>query len=153
MALKKSYSNFDDLLNGIIQNIEGIMRNDVAPAVESKLAQSASENVDQKYNRSGGITDPACIVSEVECDSHSVTLTVKDIAKPQKPILSKEGFDLQKDAAAGGTMFANWIENGLWMDIATYWRTGEKVKRPARKFIEPVQLEAIMITQAALKSL
>lgn len=153
MALKRVYSNFDDLLNGIIQNVESIMRDDVAPAVESKLAQSASENVAPKYNRSGGITDPACIVSEVERDSNSVTLIVKDIAKPQKPILSKEGFDLQKDAAMGGTMFANWIENGLWMDIATYWRTGEKVKRPKRQFISPVQLEAVIITKAALKSL
>lgn len=153
MALKSSYSNFDTLLNDLLQSVENIMRNDVAPAVETKLAQSAASNVKPINHRTGGIDDPSCVVSEITRTGNSVVLVVKDIAKPQKPILSKGGFDLQEDDAAGGTMFANWIENGLWMDIATYWETGEKAKRPKRKFIEPVQLEAVMITKAALKSL
>lgn len=151
MPLKESYTNFNQLLDDVTQSIEIILKNDVAPALETKLAQSAKANIHPKGNRVGSITDPSCIVSEVTKDTDSVTLIVKDIAKPQKPIMGD--FDESKNAAVGGTMFANWIENGLWMDITTYWVTGNKVKRPARKFIEPVQLEAAMITKAALKSL
>lgn len=151
MALNESYNDFDQLLEDALQSVESILKNDVAPALETKLAQSAKMNIHPRRNRDGSITDPSCIVSEITKGTDSVTLIVKDIAKPQKPIMGY--FDKSKDVAAGGTMFANWIENELWMDIATYWATGDKVKRPARKFIEPVQLEAAMITKAALKSL
>lgn len=54
-------------------------------------------------------------------------------------------------------MFANWIEHGLWMDIAEWNRMGRpkenKPKRPARPFISKVQVEAAMLVRTALHEL
>ena len=64
------------------------------------------------------------------------------------------GFNDEEDEAVGGTMFANWIEHGLWMDLEWYFRSeGAKMKRPKREFIKPVQLEAAMIVKTALHGL
>lgn len=63
-------------------------------------------------------------------------------------------FDERENAAVGGTMFANWIENGLWMDLSYYLRSGgQKEYRPARPFIAPTQVEAAMIVKTALHGL
>ena len=83
-------------------------------------------------------------------------MTVKDIARPQAS-WCKTPFREGDNAALEGTMFANWIEHGLWMDIAKWNQMGQpkenKPKRPARPFISKVQVEAAMIVKTALHGL
>lgn len=96
------------------------------------------------------------IVSSVTTDNNVVTMTIKDIARPQES-WCKTPFREGDNAALEGTMFANWIEHGLWMDIAEWNRMGRpnenKPKRPARPFISKVQVEAAMLVKTALHEL
>lgn len=185
--MKQSYTNFDDLLNDVADGVEQIMQ-DVAPQIETVLQASAKKNIQSQSARSAGIEDTNNIVSSVTRDGNTVTMIVKDIAKPQpsyflggkkldsqrvadtllyreyhfgnSPIVWNEYgeanilFDERENAAVGGTMFANWIENGLWMDLSYYLRSGgQKEYRPARPFIAPAQVEAAMIVKTALHGL
>lgn len=177
--MKQSYTNFDDLLSDVADGVERIVRDDVAPQLEQRLQESAKQNIHSKYGISG-ITDAKNIVSNVSRDGNVVSLIVKDIAKPEPSVfltgstdrsevqygIDKRnglnddpravniGFNDEEDEAVGGTMFANWIEHGLWMDLAYYFKNGKaKMKRPKREFIKPVQLEAAMIVKTALHGL
>lgn len=187
--MKQSYTNFDDLLKDVADGVEQIMQ-DVAPQIESVLQTSARRNIKSDSLRSNGIEDPKNIVSSVTRDGNTVTMIVKDIAKPQPSYFLGAGmknfsgervgdtltwrqyeygdlpvqvswngfsnllFDEQENDAVGGTMFANWIENGLWMDLYHYLRSGgQKRYRPARPFIAPAQVEAAMIVKTALHGL
>lgn len=177
--MKQSYTNFDDLLSDVADGVERIVRDDVAPQLEQRLQESAKQNIHPKY-RISGITDAKNIVSNVSRDGNVISLIVKDIAKPEPSVFLTHstdrseaqygidkrnglnddpravniGFNDEKDEAVGGTMFANWIEHGLWMDLKWYIRSeGAKMKRPKREFIKPVQLEAAMIVKTALHGL
>ena len=107
----------------------------------------------------GGIADSRNIVSNVSRDGDTVTMIVKDIAMPQRSYITGDwsNFDWGKNTAVGSTMFANWIEHGLWMDIAKWNQMGRpkdnKPKRPKREFVSPVQVEAAMIVKTALHGL
>ena len=182
--MKQSYTNFDDLLSDVADGVEQIMQ-DVAPQIETVLQASAKKNIQSQSARSAGIEDASNIVSSVTRDGNTVTMIVKDIAKPQpsyflggkkfdsqrvadtllyreyhfggSPIVWNEYgganilFDERENAAVGGTMFANWMENGLWMDLSYYLRSGgQKEYRPARPFIAPAQVEAAMVVMKAL---
>lgn len=177
--MKQSYTNFDDLLSDVVDGVERIVRDDVALQLEQRLQESAKQNIHPKYEISG-ITDAKNIVSNVSRDGNVVSLIVKDIAKPEPSVFITNSTDFSEafrgldkrnglnddpsavnimfnDAendAVGGTMFANWIEHGLWMDLAYYFKNGKaKMKRPKREFIKPVQLEAAMIVKTALHGL
>lgn len=95
----------------------------------------------------------------VSRDGDTVTMIVKDIAMPQRSYITGDwsNFDWGKNTAVGSTMFANWIEHGLWMDIAKWNQMGRpndnKPKRPKREFVSPVQVEAAMIVKTALHGL
>ena len=152
--LASSYTNFDDLLAGVANGVEKIVQ-DVAPQIEARLQASAVKNVHPKDGRENGITSAKNIVSSVTREDNVVTMVVKDIAKPQGP---KWGvFNEADNSVLGGTMFANWIEHGLWMDIAEWAKMGypkdDKPKRPKREFVSPVQVEAAMIVKTALHGL
>ena len=154
-GLASSYTNFDDLLAGVANGIEEVVRG-VAPQIETRLQVSAEQNIHPKDGRKNGITSAKNIVSSVTREDNVVTMVVKDIAKPQGP---KWGtFDEAQNDAFEGTMFANWIEHGLWMDIVTwasmgYLKDDDKPKRLARPFVEPVQVEAAMLVKTALHNL
>ena len=180
--MKQSYTNFDDLLNDVSDGIERIVRDDVAPQLEERLLASAKKNIHPQLGISG-ITDAKNIVSNVSRDGNVISLIVKDIAKPEASYITssmdwseanrgvdkRNGlvddptavnvlFNEAEDEAVGGTMFANWIEHGLWMDWAEWIRQGRpkgnnKPKRPKREFISPVQVEAAMIVKTALHGL
>lgn len=177
--MKQSYTNLDDLLSDVADGVERIVRDDVAPQLEQRLQESAKQNIHPKYGISG-ITDAKNIVSNVSRDGNVISLIVKDIAKPEPSVFLTHstdrsevqygidkrnglnddpravniGFNDEEDEAVGGTMFANWIEHGLWMDLEWYFRSeGAKMKRPKREFIKPVQLEAAMIVKTALHGL
>lgn len=157
--MDRFYTSFDSLLEGVASNVERVMQ-EVAPEIETKLQASAVKNVHPKNGaETGGIADAKNIRSSVLRDGNVVSLTVKDIAAPQASYFTDDWslWQSDKDAAVGGTMFANWIEHGLWMDIAEWNRMGrpknDKPKRPARKFVSPAQVEAAMIVKTALHGL
>ena len=153
--LVSSYTNFDDLLEAVANGTQEILE-EVAPQIETRLQASAEKNVHPKNGRANGITSANNIVSSVSRDGNVVTMVVKDIAKPAGPKYGE--FDETQNAALEGTMFANWIEHGLWMDLQAwramgYPKTKDKPKRPAREFVSPVQVEAAMIVKTALHGL
>lgn len=154
-SLASSYTNFDDLLAGVANGIEEVVRG-VAPQIETRLQVSAEQNVHPKDGRKNGIISAKNIVSSVTREDNVVTMVVKDIAKPQGPRWGV--FDEAQNDALEGTMFANWIEHGLWMDIVGWASMGhpkndDKPKRPARPFVAPVQVEAAMLVKTALHNL
>lgn len=156
-SLASSYTNFDDLLAGVVSGVQGVLE-EVAPQIETRLQASAAKNVNSQSGRSEGIASSSNIVSSVVTEGNVVMMTVKDIALPEKPWIGEwSAFDFGKNEATGGTMFANWIEHGLWMDIAEWNRMGHpkdsKPKRPKREFVSPVQVEAAMIVKTALHGL
>ena len=154
-SLASSYTNFDDLLAGVVSSVQDILEG-VAPEIETRLQANIVENVHSKSGRSDGIESKKNIVSSVTTDNNVVTMTVKDVARPQES-WCKTPFREGDNAALEGTMFANWIEHGLWMDIAEWNRMGRpkenKPKRSARPFISKVQVEAAMLVKTALHEL
>ena len=177
--MKQSYTNFDDLLSDVADGVERIVRDDVAPQLETRLLESAKKNIHPRFGISG-ITDAKNIVSNVSRDGNAISLIVKDIARPEvsyfysgnidssevkygldkrnglhnDPTAVNIDFNEAENEAVGGTMFANWIEHGLWMDLAYYFKNCKaKMKRPKREFIKPVQLETAMIVKTALHGL
>lgn len=158
--LANSYTNFDDLLTGVVNGVQGVLE-EVAPQIETRLQASAVQNVHPMNDgEAGTITDPKNIRSSVSVDGNTVTMIVKDVAGPQASYITGDWSQWNaksNDAAAGGTMFANWIEHGLWMDIGKWNQMGRpennKPKRPKREFVSPVQVEAAMIVKTALHGL
>lgn len=110
-SLASSYTNFDDLLAGVVSGVQDILEG-VAPEIETRLQASIVENVHSKSGRSDGIESKKNIVSSVTTDNNVVTMTIKDIARPQES-WCKIPFREGDNAALEGTMFANWIEHGL----------------------------------------
>ena len=142
-SLASSYTNFDDLLAGVVSSVQDILEG-VAPEIETRLQASIVENVHSKSGRSDGIESKKNIVSSVTTDDNVVTMTVKDIARPQAS-WCKTPFREGDNAALEGTMFANWIGMGRPKE--------NKPKRPARPFISKVQVEAAMLVKTALHEL
>ena len=176
--MKQSYTNFDDLLSDVADGVERIVRDDVAPQLEARLLESAKKNIHPRFGISG-ITDAKNIVSNVSRDGNAISLIVKDIARPEvsyfysgnidssevkygldkrtglhnDPTAVNIEFNEAENEAVGGTMFANWIEHGLWMDLTYYLQHQSKRYRQKREFVSPVQVEAAMIVKTALHGL
>ena len=52
-SLASSYTNFDDLLAGVVSSVQDILEG-VAPEIETRLQASIVENVHSKSGRSDG---------------------------------------------------------------------------------------------------
>lgn len=115
---RKEFTNFQDLLSGIGDELESSLKNEVGNKIKQKISKSARENVikDTAGRATGGIDDVSKMEANVEKKKDSLNLMVKDVAKPSPSVFGTE-FDTSKDAAVGGTMFANWIEHGYWVDL------------------------------------
>lgn len=114
----KSYTDFASLLDGINSSIEQTLNTGVANDIKRRISQSARQNViKQTSGRSaGGIDDMNNMKSRLEKKKNSMTLIVSDVAKPAPSVFGQK-FDTALDAKVGGTMFANWIEHGYWVDL------------------------------------
>lgn len=115
---KKEFTNFKDLLNGVEEELADSLDKEVAEKIKQKISASAKKNVIlQTPGRAvGGIDDVSQMKDRVERKKRTMTLTVTDVAKPSPSIFGTK-FDTAKDSAVGGTMFANWIEHGYWVDL------------------------------------
>lgn len=81
--MKQAYTSFYELLSDIANNVERIMRDDVAPQLEQRLQASAKQNVHPMNDADanvGGIADSRNIVSNVSRDGDTVTMIVKDLS-------------------------------------------------------------------------
>lgn len=165
----KEFTNFADLLAHISGGIETALNTDVQDDIKQKISKSAREHVilETGGRGAGGIDDITQMEGEVTPGKTVFKLKVKDVAKPDVSVFGQP-FDTGKDAAVGGTMFTNWIEDGTWIDLkamlehrqAIGWNAGEgehwsdlknrglpkaewsyKPRREARPFISLVQQE------------
>lgn len=132
----KPAESIAELEKQMTAKISNTMRLTVAEHVKDKLVKSAAENVSGSSSRSsGGISDPTSMVAEVETAGNSIVLTVSDEALPQDSVFGTPF------SPSSPTQFAEWIEEGQWMDLMDFIMTGEKTKRPPRPFVQPVQEE------------
>lgn len=115
---KKEFTNFQDLLSGINEELESSLKTKVADNIKKKISKSAKTNVIKETSgrATGGIDDITQMEAVVERKKDSLNLVVKDAAKPSPSVFGTK-FDTSKDAAVGGTMFATWIEHGYWIDL------------------------------------
>lgn len=118
MCAKKTYTDFQSLFDGISNDLSLTLNTKVAANIKKKISKSAKENVIKETSgrSSGGIDDISMMKSRVEKKGNTLTLIVTDVAKPA-PSVFGQPFDAAKDAKVGGTMFANWIEHGDWVDL------------------------------------
>ena len=114
----KEFTNFSDLLAHVASGIEDALNNEVQNDIKQKISKSAQEHVilETPGRDAGGIDDITQMQGEVTPGKTVFKLKVKDVAKPDDSVFGQP-FDTSKDAAVGGTMFTNWIEDGTWIDI------------------------------------
>lgn len=114
----KSFDDFDSLLKYVDEEVTDSMQKDVANEIKRKISEKARQNVilETSGRPSGGIDDVKEMESKLDKKTKVMTLTVKDTAKPSPSVFGTK-FNRAKDAAVGGTMFANWIEHGEWVDL------------------------------------
>lgn len=177
----KTFTNFADLLAHVQDGIQDSLEHGVADVVKQEISDTARTNVmlQGAGRETDGIDDLNNMEAEVTGGPKVFKLKVKDVAKPQ-PSVFNQPFDNTKDAAVGGTMFANWIEHGEWVDlramlnhrIAIGWNPGAgekwsdfkarglpmselsyKLKREPRPFIEPTQQYFEQNSDAILKEI
>lgn len=168
MAIK-TFTTYDDLIAHIKGGIQDALEGDAQQIVKEKISKSAREHVILETNgrETEGIDDMTSMEGEVTIGQNVFKLKVKDVASPAASVF-KQPFDESKNAAVGGTMFANWIEDGKWVDLKAMlnyrrgigWNPKDhekwsdyrtrgmpksewnyKPRREARPFIEPVQQE------------
>lgn len=131
----KPAESLDELKRQMCSKMMSPMKNEISRYIENKLHNSANQNAVGEFSRaSGGIGDITMLETEIHNSGDSIDLTIKNIAPPQPSI-----FDTPISEYPG--MFSEWIEYGEWLDVVHYMDTGEKVKRPARPFFEPVEQE------------
>lgn len=116
--MKKSFTSLSELDSGVKELISDALMTDVSDVIKGMISKSARENVilETAGRSSGGVDDITQMESSVKERKTSIELKVKDIAKPSHSVFGQP-FDDAKDASVGGTMFANWIENGQWIDL------------------------------------
>lgn len=165
----KTFANFDDLIAHIGNGIQDALEGDAQEIVKEKISKSARDHVilETAGRPADGIDDMSSMEGEVTIGKKVFKLKVKDVASPAESIFGQP-FDQAKNAAVGGTMFANWIEDGKWIDLKAMleyrrgigWNPKDhekwsdyktrgmpksewkyKPRREARPFIEPVQQE------------
>ena len=141
-----SYENWDDLINGMQKQVDKTLKTKVAPIVEKKLRKNAEKIAVGDFSRSNrGISDPINIVSEV----NSGELLTKDIAAPQEPFWGE--YD-----DSDNTIFSHWIDQGEWVDLNEFIKSGYKKpapKRIARPFVTNTQNEIDKHPEFIIKAL
>ena len=112
------YTNFSDLLKGLSNDLATTLNTKVSKEIKKRISISAKKNVIKETSGrgSGGIDDMNQMKSRVEQSGNFLTLVITDTAKPSPSVFGQK-FDTAKDSAVGGTMFANWIEHGQWVDL------------------------------------
>ena len=155
-------------MQDVAPQIETVLQASAKKNIQSQSARSAgiedANNIVSSVTRDGNIVtmivkdiakpQPSYFLGGKKFDSQRVadTLLYREYHFGGSPIVWNEYgganilFDERENAAVGGTMFANWIENGLRSG-------GQKEYRPARPFIAPTQVEAAMIVKTALHGL
>lgn len=115
---QKLFNDFQSLLDGVEDEIADSLSKEVSNEIKQKISKSARERVilETEGRAANGIDDINKMEDNVERKKRTMTLTVKDTAKPSPSVFGTH-FDTGKDAAVGGTMFANWIEFGQWVDL------------------------------------
>ena len=138
---KKVFNSRSDLHDYLEQPVEDALQGPVADYIKDELQQSAAINAAGPYSSpTGGISDIGNMYAQTTRYQRGCDLIVEDIALPQQSVFNTEWRE-DENQAVDGTMFANWIENGEWMDLKGYFRSGgtQKPKRKRRKFVAPVQ--------------
>ena len=126
------------LLAMVQAKIDSVLLSDVAPFVESKIKQHIEKDVysidtnmpELRRRENDGLIADSNIVSEM---IGSGKLMVMNIARNGDSVMG------QTVVADSRTQFSRWINNGEWMDLAEFNRSGNKTKRAARPFISNTQ--------------
>ena len=128
----KTFVNFDDLIAHIGNGIQDALEGDAQEIVKEKISKSARDRVilETAGRPADGIDDMSSMEGEVTIGKKVFKLKVKDVASPAESILGQP-FDEAKNAAVGGTMFANWIEDGKWIDLKALAGTRRTMKNGA----------------------
>lgn len=130
----KPAESLEELKSQIMSGLKEAMAGEITEIAKDKIQKSAQENVVGKFSRiTGGISDKSNITAKVSEEGGTIVLEVQDEAKPQPSIFGTEIID------SSPTLFAEWIEDGDWLDVMKYKQTGVKEKRPARPFMEPAE--------------
>lgn len=128
------------LLAMVQAKIDAVLLSDVAPFVEDKMKQHIESDVygiptqmpELRRRENDGLLSDSNIVSEI---IGSGKLMVMDVARNGDSVMG------QTVVADSRTQFSRWINNGEWMDLGEFNRTGNKTKREARAFISNTQEE------------
>lgn len=131
----KQAESLQELQAQMKHKIASALNNEGARLVKNKLQCSAASRARGAFSRGGGgISDPGLFESTVQTSRDAVELSVWSTAEPQPSI-----FGSPINSYPG--MFSEWIEYGQWLDVVHFMDTGEKVKRAARPFFQPVEDE------------
>ena len=121
----KEFTNFNDLIKFINGGIKKGLETNVQDVIKNKISETARREVILKTSGrdADGIDDVKCMKGFVKISKNGnvFDLIVKDMARPA-PSVFKQPFDESKNEAAGGTVFAQWIEKGEWIDLAELLR-------------------------------
>lgn len=131
----KPAESIDELKGQMKHMMASALQNEGAQLVKEKLQRSAAEKARGPFSRSsGGISDIAMFKATTSTSKDAAELSVVSTAEPQPSI-----FGTPIDSYEG--MFSEWIEYGQWLDVTYFMKTGQKEKRPARPFFQPVEEE------------
>lgn len=129
------------LLAMVQAKIDAVLLSDVAPFVEDKMKQHIESDIYNKFQtnmpelrrrENDGLLADSNIISEI---IGSGKLRVINIARNGDSVMG------QTVVSDSRTQFSRWINNGEWMDLGEFNRTGNKVKREERPFISNTQAD------------
>jgi hypothetical protein len=137
--MAKNLAEVQAIINARIRDC---LENEVTDYIREKMKQNIQRTVysgeNANYNRRYELLKDDNIIGVAVSDTQ---LKVMNIAKANDPIMRKYKFEPEKHSEYKETMFSYWINDGQWLDIGRFFRTGEKVKRAARPFIDSTQNE------------
>lgn len=119
----------------------------------SKKAVEPRANFSKKMRTRSQLANEESIFADIDRFETHIEIYAQNIAFPSGPIWGRRYNPFKKDKYE--TTFAEWVNDGLWMDLKAYIKSGykEKVKRPARPFMDEARAEVaadIASTDSAL---
>ena len=130
-----------ELLNVIQSRVRAALENDIVPLVIDKLKQHSQSDIydsfTSKEERRFSFNLDSSYDYEME-NWNSVFIFGKADANRS---LMGESYTYMPD---NPTRFSSWINDGDWMDIAEFNKTGTKVKREKRPFVDNAREELMM---------
>lgn len=131
------------LLLMIQAKIDSALISHVAPLVENKIKAHISSDVysfptnlpSERRGANDGLMADKNIVSSLVGIGKLMTMNV---AEAGESLIDASGLPFQPDSR---TTFSRWINDGEWMDLGEWGRSGNKTKRAARPFITNTQEE------------